>query len=153
MKVYDSIDIAAPPERIWPFIAEPERMAAWNEKLVSVSGMSRGPVRLGDRFDAVYQMSGKQRSATTEVVHCQPPVALTFRHSLADVSADRYVDESYELAMKASGTRVEQCVDFSQAGFPLWARAVIWFISRFGSPRGEGTLEPLKRQVESGEQQ
>ena len=29
MKVQDSIDIAAPPEKIWPFLVEPERILKW----------------------------------------------------------------------------------------------------------------------------
>jgi uncharacterized protein YndB with AHSA1/START domain len=149
MAFIESVQIAARPEEVWPLIADPQRMAAWNKKLVSVTRHAVGPVRLGERFDAVYQMSGKRREATTEVVRCQPPLALTLRHRLAGESPERFVDESYDLFADGNVTRVEQGVDFSHAGLPLWARIIMWFISTFGRSSGEGTLEPLKRACET----
>jgi uncharacterized protein YndB with AHSA1/START domain len=149
MAFIESIEIAARPEEVWPLIADPQQMAAWNEKLVSVNRRDVGPVRLGERFEAVYQMSGKRRETTVEVLRCQPPLALTLRHRMAGESAERFVDESYDLFAEGNATRVEQGVDFSHAGLPLWARALMWFVSTFGRPSGEGTLEPLKRACET----
>ncbi len=150
MAFIESVQIAARLEEVWPLIADPQRMAAWSEKLVSVSRRDVGPVRLGEQFETVYQMSGKRREATTEVVRCQPPLALTLRHRMVGEPSERFVDESYDLFADGNATRVEQGVDFSHAGLPLWARAIMWFISTFGRPSGEGTLEPLKRACETG---
>jgi uncharacterized protein YndB with AHSA1/START domain len=149
MTCEESIDIAARPEDVWPLIADPQRLAAWNVKLVSVKRTAAGPVQLGERFEAVYQMSGKQRAVSTEVVRLQPPLALTLRHRLAEEPPELFVDESYDLFTVGKVTRVQQGVDFSHAGLPLWARAIMWFISTFGRPIGEGILEPLKRACET----
>jgi hypothetical protein len=149
MAVEETIEIAAPAENVWPFIADPRRMADWHENLVSVSRDAIGPLKLGEQFSAVYQMSGKRREATSEAVRCQPPLALTLRHRIKTEPAEQFVDESYDLFPKGTVTRVRQRVDFSHAGLPLWARAIVWFISTFGHPVGEGTLEPLKRVAES----
>lgn len=67
-------------------------------------------------------------------------------------SRNGYVDETFQLLPReeAQATRVEHTVDFAGAGFPLWARAIMWLISRFGHPSGEGILEPLKRVCEAG---
>jgi hypothetical protein len=123
-------------------------MAVWNEKLVSVDRRFDGPVQLGERIEAVYQMSGKRRTSSAEIVRCQPPLALTLRHHMAGEPPERFVDERYDLFADGNVTRVVQSVDFSKAGMPLWARGLIWFISTFGQPSGEGTLEPLKRACE-----
>ena len=148
MKLRDVIDIDAPPEEIWPFLADPPRMVAWHEKLLSVKRSAEGLVRLGDRFDATYTMSGRQRQTSVEVIRCQPPVALTLRHRLVEAGPERFVDESYDLIPQGNATRLEQIVDFGHAGLPLWARALMWFISRFGAPAEESLLMPLKRTVE-----
>jgi hypothetical protein len=65
---------------------------------------------------------------------------------------ERYVDETFQLSPRADGaqTHVEHTVDFARSGLPLWARALMWFITRFGEPRGEGILQPLKRVCEAG---
>jgi uncharacterized protein YndB with AHSA1/START domain len=149
MKLREVIEIEAPPEDVWPLIADPQRMAAWHEKLLSVKRSAGGPVRLGDRFDATYTMSGRQRPTSVEVIRCQPPVALTLRHRLVEAGPERFVDESYDLIPRGNATRLEQTVDFGHAGLPLWARALMWFISRFGAPVEESLLMPLKRTVES----
>jgi|SRR4051794_5367542 carbon monoxide dehydrogenase subunit G len=151
MKVCESIDIDATPEQIWPFIADPQQMAAWHVKLVSVSRSGKGPVYLGDRFETIYEMSGRRRQATAEIVYCQPPTGLTLRHRIAEMGSEHFVDETYELTSRGGSTRVAQSVDFSNAGFPLWARGLMWFISRFGYSVGEGILEPLKRACEKGQ--
>jgi uncharacterized protein YndB with AHSA1/START domain len=148
MKLREVVDIDAPAEDVWPFIANPERMAAWHEKLLSVTRSALGTVRLGDRFDATYTMSGRQRPTSAEVVRCQPPIALTLRHRLSKLGPERFVDESYDLLPQGNATRLEQVVDFARAGLPLWARGLMWFISRFGTRTGESLLAPLKRAVE-----
>jgi len=149
MAFSESIEIDGSPEDVWPHFADPNRMAVWHEKLVSVSWNAQRPVQLGDRFDAVYQMSGRRREVSTEVLRCQPPLALTLRHRMRGEPPERFVDESYDLFTVGNVTRVQQSVDFSHAGLPLWARAVMWFISTFGHPSGEGILEPLKRACET----
>ena len=44
------------------------------------------------------------------------------------------VDERYELVPHGDVTRVHHTVDFRNAGLPLWASALMWFIARFGRP-------------------
>jgi hypothetical protein len=43
---------------------------------------------------------------------------------------------------------VEHTVDFAGAGLPLWARALMWCITRTGERTGDGVLDPLKRTCE-----
>jgi uncharacterized protein YndB with AHSA1/START domain len=149
MKIHDSIDVAAPAEAVWPLLADPACMAQWHKRLVSVGRTAIGPVRTGERFATTYTLSGRQRDAEAEVVRCQPPIALTLRHHMRHKGRAMSVDESYELVPDGDVTHVHHRVDFRHAGLPLWACALMWFISRFGYPVEESLMAPLKREVEA----
>jgi uncharacterized protein YndB with AHSA1/START domain len=153
MKVHESLEIAASPEWVWEHIADPQAMADWHAKLVEVRRNSSGPLYVGERFGATYIMSRKKqnrRDSEAEVLRCEPWTALVLRHHMIEKGATGYVDETYLLSPRDEGraTRVEQTVDFANAGLPLWARALMWCITRTGEPSGEGTLDPLKRACE-----
>jgi uncharacterized protein YndB with AHSA1/START domain len=154
MKVYETIDVAAAPEQVWRFIVDPQRMADWHAKLEEVRRSGTGAVYVGERFGATYIMSRKKQNRSdceTEVVRCDSWTTLVLRHRLAEQGPNRYVEETFEFSPRADGaeTHVEHTVDFGRAGMPLWVRALMWFITRFGEPQGEGILEPLKRACEA----
>src|SRR5689334_2733808 len=107
MKIHDSIEIAAPVEVVWPLLADPEQMAAWHVKLVSVRRTATGPVRNGERFAATYSMSRRQGQCETEVIRCQPPVELTYRHHVKMGEQPAYVDEHFELKDNGQTTRLK----------------------------------------------
>lgn len=154
-KVYESTDVAARPEEVWPLLADPQRMADWHAKLIEVRRSSVGSAYAGERFDATYVMSkkkGRRQQCTTEVLRLEPWTTLVLRHHFRDKERDRYVDETYQLHARDDGaaTRVEHTVDFDGAGMPLWVRGLMWCITRFGEPSGDGVLTPLKNACETG---
>lgn len=155
MKTHESVEIAARPEEVWVWLANPERLAAWHAKLVEVRRTGSGPAYAGEKFDATYVMndaSDKRQTCTTEVLRCEPWTTLILRHHFQVGDRPGYVDETYQLHPRGDGslTWVEQAVDFGHAGMPRWVRALMWCITRFGQPTGEGILTPLKRACETG---
>jgi uncharacterized protein YndB with AHSA1/START domain len=153
MQVYESSEVAAPPQTVWEHVTDPQRMADWHEKLVEVRRTARGPLYAGERFGTTYVMSKKrtrQQVAETEVLRCEPWTTLVLRHHLQGDGRTGYVDETFQLLPQDGGrtTRVEHAVDFAGAGLPLWMRAIMWCVTRTGRPQGEGILEPLKRACE-----
>lgn len=152
-KVYETIDIAASPADVWEQLVDPQRMADWHAKLVEVRRTGTGPVRVGERFGTTYIASKKKQNrkeAEAEVLRCEPWTTLALRHHFEERGRKGYVDETFQLDPRGAGreTHVLQTVDFAGAGMPLWARALIWCITRTGEQRGEGILEPLKRVCE-----
>jgi uncharacterized protein YndB with AHSA1/START domain len=153
VNVHESIAIAAPPAVVWAQIADPQRMADWHAKLVEVRRSGRGPIRVGERFGTTYIESRKKQNrkdAEAEVLRCEPWTTLVLRHLFTHNGKAQHVDETYQLHPldAGRGTFVEHTVDFSHSGLPLWARALMWCITRTGEQRGEGILEPLKRTCE-----
>jgi uncharacterized protein YndB with AHSA1/START domain len=153
MTVRESVEIAAPPAVVWAQLVDPQLMAVWHAKLVEVRRSGRGPVQVGERFGTTYIQSHKKQNrkdSNAEVLVCDPWTTLVLRHYLTHKGAQRHVVETYQLHPRDGGraTLVEQTVDFSRSGLPLWARALIWCITRTGERRGEGILEPLKRVCE-----
>jgi uncharacterized protein YndB with AHSA1/START domain len=50
MKVQGSIDIAAPPEKVWPFLVEPGRILRWYTLLQKFEYTSEQPAGVGTTF-------------------------------------------------------------------------------------------------------
>ena len=148
MKLHDSIDIAAEAQIIWPYIADPVLMSAWNPKIVSVGRDGERPVEVGERFEMIYRLSRRDRETEVEVLECTPPQRVVYRHHMQLEERRGYADEIYDLSPRPAGTHLKQTIDMRRAGMPLIIRPLVWFVMRFGRPTGERYLEKLKRIVE-----
>ncbi len=154
MKVRESIDIVANAQDVWAHLIDPQRLADWHVKLIEVRRTSRGPAYLGERFGTTYIKSRKKQNhqdSVAEVLRCEPSCLLALRHFIDEPGQTGHVDEMFELEPLSGkgGTRVNHSVDFARAGMPLWVRALMWCITRTGTPSGEGVLAPLKRACET----
>lgn len=148
MRVRQSTLISADASAIWPFLADPVMQAEWNPKVVSIDRKRSGPVRLGERFEMIYRMRGRESQSRVEVTFAQAPQRVVFLYRVAWKSAEQIVEESYEMSPRGSGVNVVQTVDFSRAGIPWPFRLLMWFINRFGWNAEEPYLDRLRRLVE-----
>ena len=149
MRIKDQIDIHAKPEQLWPFIIDPVIQAAWNPKIISIDRDMDGPAELGDRFDMLYRMSGKDNLSHVEVTQVVPNERLVFSHRLKLPKADQQAEESFELTPRRGGTQLTHTINLSNAGIPLPIRILIWFITRLGKDVGQNYLATLKQMIES----
>jgi len=148
MTLRESIKVSASMDEIWPFVADPVGQATWNDKIVDVDRTSDLPVRLGEHFGMTYRMSGKDRKSDVEVIACDPPNEVHFRHHYAWKSRGCHADEQYTLRQVGEQVEVTQRIDLTNTGIPWIFRLLIWCISRFGKPAGQSTMERLKEAVE-----
>ncbi len=143
------ITIDAPPERVWMFVADPVMESAWNPKIVAIDRDAEGPVRTGERFEMEFVMSGTGSRCEAEALEASPPGLLVYRYRMLDERLEGSVDIRYTLEPKGDGTRLVQSIDMRGMGISWPVRALIWFVTRFGTPVGKPYLEELKGQVEA----
>jgi hypothetical protein len=151
MRLRQSTIISANASAVWPFLADPVLQADWNPKVVSIDRERSGPVRLGERFDMIYRMSGREHQSRVQVRVAQPARHVVFLHRVAGKSSEQIVEESYEIVTRDDGVRVVQTIDLTRAGIPWPFRLLVWFIGRFGRNAEEPYLDRLKRLVEQPE--
>jgi uncharacterized protein YndB with AHSA1/START domain len=144
----DSIRIESPPEKVWTFIEDPERMKLWNPKLQSVSPISWGERSIGYRFRVTYVMSRKANEFLAEITEYRKPEKLAIRLTQESSWKGSSVSEIYELSRRDEGTLLEQRIEINNSGINLLFRLLIAFIYRFGAPTGKRYLAGLKELIE-----
>ena len=149
MQLKEKVTINASPGQVWPFIADPVLQAAWNTKIVSIDRPVDGPLKLGDRYNMIAKMSGKESTSHAEAIDVLADKRLTIRHHVEDKGAVQVVTETYDLHAHQNSTRVTQIIDLSGTNLPWFVRPLIWLIMTFGKPTSEPQLITLKRLIES----
>ena len=108
MEQSTTVDIAAPPERVWEVLADVERWSEWTETVTWVRRLDDGPLRSGSRAkinqpkipETEYVVTGIEPGQSFTWVATGPGVTTTARHTIE--------------ALPGGGTRVTLAVD--QAG-------------------------------------
>ena len=71
-RIDTSITIAAPPEAIFGWLVEPDRLARWLGGFVSSEPLTEGGVCLGARSRDVVEEDGRRMEVETEIVELEP---------------------------------------------------------------------------------
>ena len=140
------IEIAAPPERVWALLSDPERLSQYNVTIVEVRDPT-GPLdQVGSSYDAVAKVYGRRIEGRWEVIDVTPMRRILQRGTGA-AGAKATVNGTIEPS--GDGTRAGVEVDYQlPAGF-LGEVANKLFIERSVERDVRHTLENLKELVES----
>ena len=143
MRLRSRVTIAAPPERVWPLLADPAQMSRWNPKLISTKRTRSGPVSRLERYSLTYRMSGRETAHDAEVVEYEPPTRLSIRLRTSKRKNPDSVSatETYVLRKVSGGTSLIQILELP---IPWLLSPIVWLIHRFGTPTDEPYLERLK---------
>lgn len=162
----------APPEAIWPFLADPQALTRWHPKLVAVERSAQGTVTAGESFLAGFEQRpfvrrllldpdeseltpagpprrpAEHKATVVTVKRVEPPLLVEYEHALQHNGLTRIATESYRLEPVENRTRITQVIDLSRAQLPWWAASLVWLIARGGRPvSGRSDLEPLIDEV------
>jgi len=149
MILEDTVQIKGPPEKVWIFIEDPERMKLWNPKIQRISAISWGERAVGYRYRITHTMRNKTSEFLAEIVEYRKPEMLVIRLTDGNLPSGSYTDETYRLSRTAEGTLLEQKIEIHNSGINIFFRLLIAFISRFGRPTGQKYLENLRELVEA----
>ena len=148
MVLQDSVHIKSPPEKVWTFIEDPERIKFWNPKIQAITPISWGKRHVGYRYRIIYAMIHKASEFLAEIVEYRKPEKLVAHLTEGNLPRGSSVDEIYELSRSGEGTLLEQRIEIHNSGINIFFRLLIAFIFRFGRPTGKKYLEKLKELVE-----
>ena len=144
MKLYDRSEIDRPATHVWRYVVTPELFLRWNDKIVALE--AAGPFRLGQTFHTQYRMSGREMRCWSKVTVLEPGLILELHHGNCSGQGARRGIEAIErvtLEEKDGRTIVRKEIDVRNARIPLLLRPLIWFVSRFGRPKGPDKLKEL----------
>jgi uncharacterized membrane protein len=144
VRVGASVQIAAPIERVWDIMSDPERA------LTFMSGVTRWEIEgepasgLGARYRVLFRVGAAEIGGLIELVEWDPPCELAWTSLLG-------VDQRGRWRLRATGrgrTRVEMRLAYGVAGAGLSG----WLSERLAAPILRGhlrrSLQQLKRLVE-----
>ena len=143
----DTIEIDAPPGRVWPHVVDLALMAKWHPKLVSAAPVTSGQPRVGHTWRTVSRMGSREKRFLSRIEVCEPFSRVVIAHQ-DDEGRKRFVRETIDLMPSGAGTRVRQTLDLTQSGIPFPWRLLMSFIARFGTPSGASIFAELKRTLE-----
>jgi uncharacterized protein YndB with AHSA1/START domain len=143
--VSSSIDIAAPPERVWEIVMDARRLGDWvtiHRKLLSAPTQ---PVREGAHMEQTLCLRGVNFKVRWELEECQAP-----RHAVWEGRgpARSHARTEYVLAAQDGGTRFDYCNEFRAPFGPFGAAASRALVGGVPAREAQRSLERLKALVE-----
>ena len=107
-----STEIAKPPEEVFPYLFEADKVPQWTTGLDGYERLDSGPLGRGSRFRQNLDVSGQRINAELEVTGYDPPRGAEARTKIRGVD----VISTYALAPSGDGTRLTQTIEASGGG-------------------------------------
>ena len=107
-----STDIAKPPEEVFPYLLEEDKVPLWTTGLDGYERLDSGPLGRGARFRQQLTVSGQDLTVELEVTRYEPP------HAAVTTGKVRGIDliSTYALAEQGGGTHLTQTIEASGGG-------------------------------------
>jgi acetyl-CoA C-acetyltransferase len=144
MKVERTIEIEAPPERVYETVTDPDRLGDWVTIHVGLKSASDGELREGSEMVQCLKMAGRRFDVEWKVADLDRPRLVVWEgHGPARSQAK----VMYEIEGDDGATRFHYLNEYKLPGGPLGA-AVGRAMKRASSREAERSLERLKALVE-----
>jgi carbon monoxide dehydrogenase subunit G len=149
MRIEVEETIAAPPERVWAAVADPDSLGKWMSGLVRIERLGGPPFGKGTRFREVRKMFGKEAAEVFEVVSVDPPRSFELhvdgKQGSSGCGEYRF---RHELVPVAGGTRLRMTGEIGGGGW--FQRLVGALFKGFFRKAIAKDLRSLKAYVEGG---
>lgn len=135
--------IGAPPERVFPFMIEPELLKQWMNGLKESRPLTEGGLRVGARSEELVEEDGRRMVVLTEVVRLDHNRALVVKleNEIFDAVS------SYELLAAGDATALVHELETTYKGMMKLMSAMIGGMVQ---KKLEGDLERLRSLVQRG---
>ena len=110
-----SVDIDAPPEKVWKIVSDPANLPGWDHHILKVEGVPKGGIRKGSEYTTYVRFMGARAHAISKVVELRPPEYSKVRVTgLLDAVVESWVEP-----LDGRRTRLRHRVDYRFRGGPL----------------------------------
>ena len=134
-----TIDIAASPSEVFPWLIEPDRLARWIGGFVGSEAITEGPTRVGSRSRDVLEEGGRRMVIETEVTEF-----IGNRRLGVHIRSDGHEsDDRYDLEPTGNGVRLTYTSDMRLKGMMRLLSLVIAPQLRARAERDFGTLRTV----------
>jgi uncharacterized protein YndB with AHSA1/START domain len=121
MRVEDTFEVRRPPEAVFDYLTDPERLPEWQTSTVEVRREGSGPLEVGERFKEVHAAMGRKLESTVEVAESARPSAFALR--ILDGALP--LDGRWTFEANGGGTRVHFVGEAQVSGVKKLARPLI----------------------------
>jgi len=104
-----SVEIPRPPEEVFPWLFEEDKVPRWTSGLEGYERLDSGPLGRGSRFRQRLEVSGQRFPVEMEITEYDPPRAATSRFEVRGID----VVSTYTLS---GATTLTQSIDASGGG-------------------------------------
>jgi carbon monoxide dehydrogenase subunit G len=121
MRIEDTFEVRRPPEDVFAYLTDPERLPEWQTSTVEVRRERGGPLEVGERFSEVHAALGRRLESTVEVAESTPPSAF----ALKILDGAMPLDGRWTFAANGDGTRVHFVGEANVGGLKRLARPML----------------------------
>jgi uncharacterized protein YndB with AHSA1/START domain len=144
------LQIAAPPERVFAAITDPEQIRQWMPNLVAFEMLTNGQVGAGSQFKETRKIMGKAGHEIFEVTAYEPPRRLDLLVDGAKGSSGKGEYRfRYDLEPSGSGTRLKMDSNIDMPG-GLFTKLMIKLFAGMFKKACVKDLVAMKTYVERG---
>ena len=144
--VRSSVLIAAPPQRVWEIVMDPERLGEWVTIHRSIRSVSPGPPHEGSRMEQVLHLRGADLRVRWLLVECVPP-SLARWEGYGPARSQALIE--YRLLAVAEGTRFDYTNEFLPPFGAVGAFASRTVMGHTPQREADRSLAALRALVES----
>ncbi len=155
VRMQREIVVDAPPEAVFAFLAQPERLPEWTPGVLSVKRTSDGPVGVGTTTETLVEALGVRQTLLGRCIAFEPPRRLAVQNvtvgriRVGPVSIEQVSTTSAsELLPEGTGTRLRALLDYSVSAGLLTAMAETAIRPQMQADF-DRSLQNLKRLLES----
>jgi len=142
--VQASIEIDAPPDKVWEIVSDPTNLPKWDRHIVSVHGVPEDGLKEGSKYSTSLRYVGLGAKVSAEVLEMVPLQYAKVRLSgVLDATVETWLEP-----LDGERTKLSQRVDYRFKGGPL-GRLAAHAVRTIGAARElRHGVEAQKRQVE-----
>jgi acetyl-CoA C-acetyltransferase len=144
MKVERTIEIDAPPERVYETVTDPDRLEDWVTIHAGLKSSSDGELRRGSEMVQCLKMAGRRFDVAWQVAEVDRPRLVVWEGRGPARSQAKVV---YEIEGNGGATRFHYLNEYRLPGGPIGA-AVGRAMKRVSGREAERSLERLKALIE-----